>query len=85
MKHTAISLGLNGIVAQLYHSDKDDRTSSPYTHTLTLFQAQIATEGSCAPAQSVEMYGAASIIKLRDALLEAYPIDAESSEIDSWS
>lgn len=74
MKHTAISLGWDGVVAQLVHSDKDDKNSKP--HKLILFQQQILEEHVCAPAQSVEVFGATAILKLRDALLEAYPLES---------
>jgi hypothetical protein len=74
MKHTAISLGWDGVVAQLVHSDKDDKNSKQ--HKLILFQQQILEEHVCAPAQSVEVFGATAILKLRDALLEAYPLES---------
>lgn len=74
MKHTAIALGWDGLVAQLVHSDKYDRASKP--HKLILFQQQILEEHVCAPAQSVEIYGVAAIMALRDALVAAYPLEA---------
>ena len=77
MKHTAIALGWDGVVAQLVHSEKDDRTSKP--HKLILFQQQILDEHVCAPAQSVEIYGAAAIMALRDALVKAYPIEVPNA------
>ena len=77
MKNTAIVLGLDGVVAQLITIDKDDSFSGP--HKLILFQRQIIDEHVCAPAQSVEIYGAAAIIALRDALVSAYPIYSDGS------
>lgn len=80
MKHTAISLGWDGVIAQLVHSDKDDRSGKP--HKLILFQQQILEDNVCAPAQSVEVYGATAIMKLRDALNAAYPIEGAPNEQD---
>lgn len=66
---TPIALGVHGPMAQITQHDANRNNDR-------LLIADMATtdEGAHAPAASVQIFGRAALINLRDALLSLYPV-----------
>ena len=68
-----IDFGYAGLYGVITTPSADHRVGgSPF---LTLFQSASTDEHTHAPAQSIDVYGKAALIALRDSLLVALPIE----------
>jgi hypothetical protein len=68
-----INLGYADLFAVIsVPSDDHPRSTSP---VLTLFHLASTDEQAHTPAQSIELYGKAALVALRDSLLAAFPIE----------